>query len=95
MSRVHPLFYFFQEIGAQAENEYTVQNIVDSRIGKDCVTEYLVDWGAKWGEERYGWEPVTNLTHCGDKIEEYLRRKEHPGNKGGGKKRKRKGGASE
>ena len=52
------------------------------------MIEYKVDWGKKWKEGRYTWEPVTNLNHCPDKIEAFLRSGAAAGNKGRGKKRK-------
>ena len=58
------------------------------RVGADCVIEYKVDWGKKWKEGRYTWEPVTNLNHCPDKIEAFLRSGAAAGNKGRGKQRK-------
>ena len=49
------------------------------------MIEYKVDWGKKWKEGRYTWEPVTNLNHCPDKIEAFLRGGAAAGNKGRGK----------
>jgi hypothetical protein len=57
----------------EGEPEYVVEQILSHRDvgrGKRTKRQYLVKWEG-YGEEHNSWEPVENLTHCDDAIQEY------------------------
>ena len=51
-----------------------VHKVVDKRISKSRRVEYQVDWGPRYGADRYSWEPEANLPvkNAKDKIGDYL-----------------------
>jgi hypothetical protein len=54
------------------EEEWDVEQVLDSRITEDSKLEYLIKW-LDFGPEDNSWEPATNL-HCPEKLEEFHRR---------------------
>ena len=97
MRRIHPVFHVSllekapsrascgqQEINEQQnqEEEYEVEEILDSRKGNGPETEYLIKWKG-YGHEENTWEPETNLANSGRLLKEFLRRNpDRPGNRG-------------
>ncbi|KAJ3281257.1 hypothetical protein HK104_000118 [Borealophlyctis nickersoniae] len=62
--------------GSSREGEWSVKAILDERTsqdGKKQVREYLVLWDT--GEET--WEPVRNLTHCEEIVEEFRHKRKN------------------
>ena len=54
------------------EESYEVHKVVDKRVTKNRRVEYQVDWGPRYGADRYSWEPEANLKNAKDKISDYL-----------------------
>ena len=96
MRRIHPVFHASllekapdgatcgqQELDnhQEGEEEYEVENILDSRHNQDSGTEYLIKW-KNYGHEENTWEPETNLGNCSRLLAEFLRRNpDRPGNR--------------
>ncbi|CAJ2500479.1 Uu.00g033320.m01.CDS01 [Anthostomella pinea] len=55
-----------------ANKDYAVEKVVDSRVNKKKATEeYLVKW-VGFPVSDNTWEPAENLTHCGQKLVQFL-----------------------
>jgi hypothetical protein len=54
------------------EEEWDVEEVLDSRTTDKGQMEYLIKW-LDYGPEDNSWEPVKNL-HCPEKLEEFHRR---------------------
>ena len=54
------------------EESYEVHKVVDKRVNKNRRVEYQVDWGPRYTQGRYTWEPEANLKNAKDKIGDYL-----------------------
>ena len=49
-----------------------MHKVVDKRVNKNRRVEYQVDWGPRYTQDRYSWEPEANYVGAQDKIAEYL-----------------------
>ena len=59
------------EVTEDREEEYEVEQIIDSRWKGWCL-EYLIHWKG-YPEEKCTWEPAGNLTHTKEAIMEFHR----------------------
>ncbi len=57
-----------------SEEEYVVEKIVDKRTLKNGIVEYKVKWEG-YSEEECTWEPLSNLEHLSEMIEEFEKEK--------------------
>ena len=67
-----------------------MHKVVDKRVTKNRRVEYQVDWGPRYGANRYSWELEANLKNAKDKISDYLMSLGAGAVDGGRRKRKTK-----
>ena len=69
-----------------------MHKVVDKRVTKSRRVEYQVDWGPRYTQDRYSWEPEANLKNANlkDKISDYLMSLGAGAVDGGRRKRKTK-----
>ena len=63
-------------IEIEGEEEYEVEEILNSRLHRGRQLQYLVKWKG-YSDADNSWEPATNLENAPDKITEFHRL--HPG----------------
>ena len=69
---VTPSFALLQSLAKKTGDAYVVEKIIGQKKRHDGVTLYHVDWGERYGSDRYSWEPEANCVGAQDKIAEYL-----------------------
>jgi hypothetical protein len=90
--RIHPVFHISLlepahpnaegqdqiEVIPENEEEYEVEQILDTRKLKNGKIEYLIHW-KDYGHDEDTWEPSKHLTHCQQLIQQFhLRHPDRP-----------------